>query len=181
MSKGLFAGLAAGAAMCLFGMSIAFPQVLAPSGVRFNLISESGVYNDDGTFTVQEERVSTAVHGKEIILKRNIPDNEFMSLHMRFFDMIHRWLGMDDGPASTASDCSVAGAAVAGHETLLGHQTTVLQYPADMQEHSRYREWRAPDLDCIVMKWIVEKPTANGGFRIASERRPLTVRMNHAQ
>ncbi|HVW10023.1 MAG TPA: hypothetical protein VHC90_15650 [Bryobacteraceae bacterium] len=182
MSKGLFAGVAAGAVMCLFGMGIAFPQVFAPAGVRFNLISESGAYNDDGSFTVQEERVSTAVHGKEIILKRQIPDNEFMSLHMRFFDMIHRWLGMDQsGPASITSDCAVAGAAVAGHETLLGHPTTVLQYSADPQDQSRYREWRAPDLDCIVMKWVVQKPAASGGFRITSERRPLAVRMNPAQ
>ena len=176
LSKGLFAGVAAGAVMCLFGISVAFPQVFAPSSVRFNLISESGVYNDDGSFTVREGRVSTAVHGKEIILKRTIPDNVLMSLHMRFFDMIHRWFGMDQpAPASMASDCSVTGAEVAGHEKLIGYQTTVLQYP------DHYREWRAPDLDCITMKWVVEKPTANGGFRITSERRPLIVRINPAQ
>ena len=176
LSKGLFAGVAAGAVMCLFGIGVAFPQVFARSGVRFDLISESGVYSDDGSFTVREERVSTAVHGKEIILKRNIPNNVPMSLHMRFFDMIHRWLGMDQpGPESITSDCVVPDATVIGHETVIGYQTTVLRYP------DHYREWRAPDLDCITMKWVVEKPTANGGFRITSERRPLTVRINPAK
>jgi len=183
LSKGLFAGVAAGAVMCLFSISVAFPQVFAPSSARFNLISESGVYNDNGSFTVREARVSTAVHGKEIILKRNIPDNVLMSLHMRFFDMIHQLLGMsDDGsPSSISSDCSMPGTAVAGHATVLGYQTAIIRYPESQSDNSRYTEWRAPDLDCITMKWVVEKPAANGGFRITSERRPLIVRINHAQ
>ncbi len=179
LSKGLFAGVAAGAVMCLFGIGVAFPQVFAPSGARFNLLSESGVYSDDGSFTVREVRASTAVHGREIILQRHVPDNVFMSAHMQFFDMIHRWFGMNDSaPSSMSSDCSMPGTAVTGNATVLGYQTTVLRYPEDKSDQSRYTEWRAPDLDCITMKWVVEKPAANGGFRITSERRPLTVRIN---
>jgi hypothetical protein len=176
LSKGLIAGVAAGAVMCLFGVSVGFPQVFAPSSVRFNLLSEFRVYHDDGSFTVTEQRASTAIHGREIILQRFVPDNIFMSVHMQFFDMFHRWLGMNAaGPASITSDCATPDASVIGHETVIGYRTTVVQYP------DRYREWRAPDLDCIVMKWIVEKPAANGEFRITSERRPLIVRINHPQ
>jgi hypothetical protein len=102
---------------------------------------------------------------------------------MQFFDMIHRLLGMNPNGslASISSDCAVPDVSVAGHETLVGYRTTVLQYPADQQDGSRYREWRSPDLDCIVMKWTFEKPVANGEFRIASERRPLGVRINPAK
>jgi len=182
LSKGLFAGVAAGAVMCLFGISVAFPQVFAPSSPRFNLISESGVYSGDGSFTVRETRASTAVHGREIILQRSMPDNLFMSMHMQFFDMIHRWFGAsDESPSSMSSDCSMPGTAVTGHATLLGYQTTILQYPEDKSDGSRYTEWRSPSLDCITMKWTVEKPALNGQLRITSERRPLIVRMNHAQ
>ncbi|HVY94488.1 MAG TPA: hypothetical protein VHA14_17120 [Bryobacteraceae bacterium] len=181
MSKGLFAGVAAGAVMCLFGIVAAFPQALAPSGVRFNLISEYLVYHDDGSFTVHEHRASTARNGQEIILDRDIPGDAFMSMHMHFFDTIHHWFGMSDGPASIASDCSVPDVTVIGHETVLGYKTIVLRYPDEDGGKSRYTEWRSPDLDCIVMKSVTEKAAANGGFRIASERRPLTVRMNHAQ
>jgi hypothetical protein len=176
LSKGLFAGVAAGAVMCLFGISVAFPQVFAPSSVRFNLLSEFIVHSEDGSITVRESRASTAVKGREIILQRRVPDNVFMSVHMQLFDMFHRWLGMNaEGPASITSDCAVPDASVIGHETVIGYKTTVLQYP------DHYREWRAPDLDCITMKWVVEKPTANGGFRITSERRPLIVRINPAK
>lgn len=176
LGKGLFAGVAAGAVMCLFGISVAFPQAFSPSSVRFNLISEYRVYNDDGSVTVREQRASTAVHGREIILERHVPDDAFMTAHMQFFDMIHRLFGIGaEAPASMSGDCSVPDASVAGHESLLGYRTTVLQYP------DRYREWRSPDLDCIVMKWVIEKPGAHGELRITSERRPLTVRMNRPQ
>jgi hypothetical protein len=183
LSKGLLAGVAAGAVMCLFGISVAFPQVFARSSIRFNLLSEFRVYHNDGSFTVREQRASTAVHGSEIILQRYVPDNTFMNVHMMFFDMFHRLLGMNEvpAPARMASDCSVPDASVTGHETVLGYRTTVLQYPPDPQDRSRYREWRSPELDCIVMKWIVEEPRANGGFRIASERKPLVVRINRPQ
>jgi hypothetical protein len=173
--------VAAGAVMCFFGISVAFPQVFAPSSIRFNLISEIRTYNDDGLFIIRELRASTEFHGREVILQRDIPGDTLMTLHMHFFDTIHRWFDMNSGaPSSISSDCSVPGASVTGHETVIGYRTTVLQYPP-LHNRGRYREWRAPELDCITMKWVEDEPTANGEFRMTGERWPLTVRMNHAQ
>ncbi|HVV43905.1 MAG TPA: hypothetical protein VHC72_01830 [Bryobacteraceae bacterium] len=181
ISKGLFAGVAAGAVMCLFGISVAFPQAFAPAAIRFNLLSEFVSWHDDGSSQVREVRASTMIGGREIFLERHVPDDELMTLHMHFFDTIHRMLGVGEGaPESFGNDCSVPNARADGHETLLGYQATKLVYnPADFNG-GRYIEWRAPELECIVMKSTWEK-LVNGELRLRDERRSLTVRVNHAK
>ena len=179
LPSGLVFGLAAGAAMCFFGMTAAFPQALGPAP-RFNLLSEILDHKEDGSSSIYEYRASTAHNGAEIMLEQTYPDSWFLTLHAHFFGAVHRMLGISGHPPeSMASDCSVPKMSVIGHETLLNYRTTV-QRVVD-EDGSRYTEWRSPDLDCITMKYIAEKPVGNGQFRITVERRPMTVRINHAQ
>jgi len=178
LSKGLLAGALAGAAMCFIGIATAFPQVLAPSS-GFYVVSEYIEHKADGSSVAYEDRVATAQHGREIILKRHVPNNLFMDLHMRFFDTVHRLLGLEhEGPAGMGSDCSIPGLSVIGHETVLNYQT-IRQRTMD-KDGSRYTEWRAPDLECIVMKYTKEEPV-NGELTLTDERRPMFVKLNRAQ
>ena len=178
LSKGLLAGAAVGAAMCFIGMTAAFPQVLTPTP-RFNLLTELIEYRDDGSSRIQEYRASTAQDGREIILQRDDPNNWMMDLHMRFFDAIHRLLGLEhEGPAGMGTDCSIPGLSVIGHETILNYQTIVQR--ALYKDGGRSTEWRAPQLDCIVMKATSEE-LKNGELKLVEERKPMLVRINRTQ
>jgi len=177
LPSGLFFGLAAGAAMCFIGMTAAFPQAMGPTP-RFNLLSEVLEYKDDGSSTIREYRASTARDGAEIMLQQTFPDSFFMTIHQGFFNTVHRILGLEHGPAPMASDCSYPGHAVLGQETLVGYQTTKLRYTDDST--GRYTEWRAPQLDCIAMKYTWEK-LVKGEFQLAEMKKPMTVRINQAQ
>ncbi len=178
LPSGLFFGLAAGAAMFLLVVGIAAPQTLGTTP-RFNFISQIIDHNADGSSSVNEYRTSTANNGAEIMLEQNFPDSWFMTLHSHFFDTVHRMLGISRPPPSMASDCSFRFMSVIGHETILNYRTTV-QREVD-QDGTRYTEWRSPDLDCITMKYLVERPLGNGQFRIVRERRPQVVTINRAQ
>jgi hypothetical protein len=179
LSKGLLAGALAGLAMCFIGITAAFPQVLTPTP-RFNLLSEYLEYNDDGSSRIQEYRASTAQNGQETIIERTNPDNWMMNLHFHLFDTLHRLLGINEQPPRpmALSDCSMQGMSVIGHEAILNYRTTVQRAVDENGGH--YTEWRAPDLGCIVMKATWEK-LANGELKLTDERRPLGVRINHAQ
>ena len=179
LSKGLAAGALVGAAICFIGIAAAFPQVLAPAA-RFNLLSEYVDHEDDGSSIIREYRASTAHNGQEIILERSNPDNWLMNLHFLLFDNVHRLLGISEAaPASMASDCSFPSMSVIGYEMTLNYRTTVQRTVNG--DGSRYTEWRSPDLDCIVMKYIADKPAASGQFQMTKERRPMAVRINHPQ
>lgn len=171
------AGLA-GAATCFVGIAAAFPQAILPEP-RFNLISEVVRYKADGSQRVQEYRASTARDGVELMLDQSYPDNPFMTIHQRFFNTIHQLLGIGSAPTAMSKDCQVPSLTVIGRESILNYTTTVQR--TLNEDGSRYTEYRAPELDCAVMKYVVETPVGNGQFRIASEKRPMTVRINHAQ
>ncbi len=178
LSKGLLAGAVIGGGMCFIGISAAFPQVLAQSG-RFTVVSEYFDHKDDGSSVLYETRASTAQHGREIILVRTNPDNWMMNLHFFLFDRLHRLLGISQGPpAQIGSDCSVRGLSVVRSETILNYQTTMQR--GVYQDGSRYTEWRAPALDCIVMKYTREE-LINGELKLTDERRPILVQINRAQ
>jgi hypothetical protein len=165
LSKVLLAGALAGGAMCFIGITAAFPQVLSPTP-RFNLLSEYVDYEDDGSSIIREYRASTAHNGQEIILERSNPDNWLMNIHFHFFDTVHRLLGIAKAaPPPMASDCSFPTMSVIGHEMTLNYRTTVQR--TVNEDGSRYTEWRSPDLDCIVVKYIAEKPAANGRYWVS--------------
>ncbi len=66
---------------------------------------------------------------------------------------------------------------VIGEETVLNHTTTVLRLSPEGQD-VRFTEWFAPGLDCASLRSTTEKALADGSFRLASERRVLTVTRN---
>ncbi len=182
LPSGMVFGLTAAAAMFLLVVGVASPQTfgLVPSA-RFNLLTETHEFKRDGSSTITEYRASTAHNGAEIILEQTFPDNAFMTIHQRFFNLMHRMLGLEHtAPASMASDCSYPEHAVLGTEVLLGYQTTRLRYTGPDSSDGRYTEWRAPQLDCIKMKTTWEK-LVGGEFKLAEERRPMTVRINRPQ
>jgi hypothetical protein len=102
-----------------------------------------------------------------------------MNLHFFLFDRLHRVLGISEGPsAQIGSDCSVPGLSVVGNETILKYQTTMQR--GVYEDGSRYTEWRAPQLDCIVMKYTKEE-LRNGELKLTDERRAIQVQINRAQ
>jgi hypothetical protein len=126
--SGMFFGLAAGAATFLLAVGVAAPQTfgLGPTP-RFILMTETIDYKDDGSSAIQEYRRSTAQNGKEIIIDRRVPDSWFMTMHMNFFDAVHRLLGLEHS-APVDPDCSVKGSSVAGTESVMNYNTVVLHF-----------------------------------------------------
>jgi hypothetical protein len=72
------------------------------------------------------------------------------------------------------SGCSERGIVV-GHETILGHETTVIQTgPPGF----RLRIWMAPDLACYALKITEEAQASDGAYRLEYRKEALRVTMN---
>lgn len=66
---------------------------------------------------------------------------------------------------------------VIGKETVLNYTTTVSRLSPEGW-NVRYTEWFAPGLDCVSLRSTTEKVSADGTFRLVSERRVLKVTRN---
>jgi hypothetical protein len=73
-----------------------------------------------------------------------------------------------------SSGCS-DGKNVVGHETIAGHETTVIQ--SDSPGH-RIKTWMAPDLACFALKLTFEDQEPNGAYRLRIRKEAVKVTMN---
>jgi len=64
---------------------------------------------------------------------------------------------------------------VIGTETVLNYATTIVRTE---RENVRTTAWVAPELGCYPLRSAVEKPNAEGTFRLVAERRVLKVTKN---
>ena len=199
VGKGLFAGLAAGAAVFLVVIGQAFPQSLgriAVGPIPFTVESEYIDYNPDGSQKVTEYATTFLRDGHEWILEASYPGSALMTLHTQLISTIHLMFFSMLRPFEDVGDlakvnaeyiqrgCVWWGAKGAesrpvNHETVLGYRTTVTETLAeDGQQKSLYTQWRAPDLGCIQLKTTYAVLAANGTYQLKDEKRALKVRMN---
>ena len=161
VGKGLFAGLATGAAVFLVVISQAFPQVLSPSlsspmeGFPYFVMSKVVAYADDGSSRTEATLVSYSYKGAEIVLMETHPGNPvqefFKSFHLGIHNLLLRYVPGLVMPESSAKDawfsayvqsgCVDKGDIVVGHETILTHATTEVQQ--NDPDGSRWTAWRA--------------------------------------
>lgn len=187
--KGLFAGVAAATVLFLVVTAQAFPDFLgmASPALRPPYMAISSVvrYATDGSSTHGPEIFSYNYKGTEIIEQENVQGNPFMGVVLAFHLGVHRML-LEFAPnlvmpESSARDvafsaylkagCVNDGDVVIGHETLLAHQTTVIQHVRGW----RWTEWRAPDLGCFALRRRNEDLVAGGGYRLTEQRDTVRV------
>jgi hypothetical protein len=72
------------------------------------------------------------------------------------------------------SGCSER-ATVIGHETIAGHETTVIQTGAP---GNRVKAWLAPDLECFALKMTFEVLAPDGTYQLQTRSEALEVVMN---
>jgi hypothetical protein len=183
--KGLFAGLAAGAAMFLLAIGVAFPQSLqrfAAGPIPFLVYSEYIGYNDDGSSVITKYARTFERDGHEWILDASFPGSAWQtahiklisSLHLMFYELLRPF--QDVQPAGKGCE----GWTAYGHETLLGYQTTIIRTTfTEGRENYRFTKWVAPALSCATLKTTYEQLRADGTARLVDERRALNVIMNH--
>jgi hypothetical protein len=186
----LFAGVAAAAVLFLVVCTQAFPGVLGtPSpALRPSYVAISNVvtYAKDGSSRLESTEYSYSYKGTEIVLMQDSPDDRIHQAIMNFHLSIHRimlqFMPNLVMPESSARDaaftsyvkagCVENGDAVIGHDTLLAHQTTVIQH---VRGGRRWTEWRAADLGCFALRRRNEDSLAGGGYRLTDQRDTVSV------
>jgi len=188
--KGLFAGTAAAAVLFLVVCAQAFPDVLgSPSPALrppYVAMSKLTAYAKDGSSRLASTVYSYSYKGMEMVLMEDSPDDRIHQAIMNFHLSIHRImlqfvpnLVMPESSAWDASfnsyvkaGCVNDGDAVIGHETLLSHQTTVIQH---VRGGWRWTEWRAPDLGCFALRRRNEDSLVGGGYQLTDQRDTVSV------
>ena len=189
--KGLFAGFAAAAVLFLVVTAEAFPDVLGtPSpALRSSYEAESKVtaYAKDGSSRLEATIFSHSYKGTEIV---QAEFDEGISLtgaikafHLGIHQLLLRYVPDLVIPESSARDawfssyvksgCVDKGDVVVGHETILAHETTVVQNVGDGW---RWTAWRAPDLGCFALRTRNEEPLAGGGYLLTKQRDTVAVK-----
>lgn len=186
--KGIFAGLAAGAAVSLVVISQAFPQALNLSSsspmIGFPYFVKSNVvaYANDGSSRLDATLLSYSYKGSEIVLTETHPGNPvqefFMNFHIGIHNVLLRYVPGLVMPESAAKDawfnayvqsgCVDKGDVVVGHETILKHATTAVEQ--NDPDGSRWTAWRAPDLGCFAMRTRTEERLPGGAYRVRTQR-----------
>jgi hypothetical protein len=188
--KGLFAGVAAAAVLFLVVCTEAFPDVLgSPSpALRPPYVAMSNVtaYAKDGSSRPESTVYSSSYKGTEIVLMEDDPGDPIHQAIMNIHLSVHRImlqfvpnLVMPESAAKDAwfsayvkSGCVDKGDVVIGHETLLAHQTTVIQ---NVGEGWRWTAWRSPDLGCFPLRTRNEEPVSGGIYRLTEQRDTVSV------
>lgn len=188
--RGLFAGVAAATVIFLVVCTQAFPEVLgSPSpALRRTYLAMSNVtaYAKDGSSRPESLIYSYSYKGTEIVLMEEDQGDPIhqaiIGFHIGVHQLLLRYVPNLVMPESSAKDawfssyvksgCVDKGDVVVGQETLLAHQTTVIQYVGDGW---RWTAWRAPDLGCFALRTRNEEPLAGGGYRLTKERDTVRV------
>jgi hypothetical protein len=185
---------AIGAAAVLFAMVQVSPKTvrMASPGFKIPFYVEFVFerYNPNGSAPYQSRITSFPYGGYEIVMSVKESGDSFMDVVRRIGNSIRSQfvlafpsLVLPKGrlmmePASFAgfvsSGCST-GMPVVGHETIAGHETTVVQ---SVSPASRFKTWLAPDLACFALKLTVEDREANGTYRLKLRKEAIQVTMN---
>jgi len=191
IGKGLFAGVAAGAALFLVVMAQAFPQSFVSSspvlGYPFYVRSNVTEYAADGSSRIGANLSSYSYKGTEIVFMETHPGNPLQEWIKTFHNGMHyvllRWVPGLVMPESAAKDawfsayvqaaCVGKGENAVGQETILKHATTAVQHVDP--DGWRGTEWRAPDLGCFALRTRSEEPLPGGGYRVTRQRDALYV------
>ena len=188
--KGLFAGFATAVILFLVICTEAFPDVLgSPSPALrppYMAISNVTAYAKDGSSRLESTVYSSSYKGTEIVQTEKDPGDPIheaiIDFHLGIHTLLLRYLPAIAMPESSArdawfssyvkADCVDKGDVVIDHETVLAHQTTVIQNVGDGW---RWTAWRAPDLGCFALRTKNEEPLAGGGYRLTKQRDTVTV------
>jgi hypothetical protein len=190
--KGLFAGVAAAAVLLLVVGAQAFPEAVrfgSPSpALRTPYIARSEVtaYAKDGSSRLESTIYSHSYKGNEIVLMEEDPGDPLHQAIIGFHASIHKLLLQFVPnvvmPESSSRDAWFSGYVkagcvdksdvVIGHETVLTHETTVIQ---SVGNGWRWTGWLAPDLGCFALRTRNEEPVAGGGYRVTKQRDTVQV------
>jgi len=199
-TAGLFAGVAAGAAVFLLVIAQAFPQSLAGlTGVTFpfTVDAEQLEYKADGSSVIRE--YLTQVPG--LILSSEFPDDPFRTAQQRILDPLNLILWRITQPArdrrtadvlashpllaqrmaELRKTCGVPGTpwTAVGNQKILNYATIGIQKIwTEEGKPVRLTQWSAPDLQCFALKLTTENTMPDGTFRPAWEYRALKVTVN---
>ncbi len=130
--------------------------------------------------------MSYGYKGTEIVLAQEEPGNPLygaiVAFHVGVHNLLLQFVPNLVLPESAAKDawfsayvksgCVDKGDVVIGHETLLAHETTVIQ---NVGNGWRWTAWRAPDLGCFALRTKNEEPLAGGGYLLTTQRDTVRV------
>lgn len=192
--KGLFAGVAVGAVVCLVLITQAFPQSfpLFSSGYRpgatYFLEYEMVRYANSGSPTIDVHITSLRNGGHELIVSMNShpakAQDTLVGIGGALSVLLYKFAPSLPFPrASTGQaawvkakvDMGCANEGVIGHETILGHATTIVQSSSPGQ--GRSTAWLAPDMECYPLKLVNEVQRPDGTFYVSLKKLPIKVVM----
>jgi hypothetical protein len=167
-------------------ISMASPGFRIPYYVEF----EFERYADDGSTPHQSRITSFPYAGREIVMSVTQSGGSLLNTVQGIASSIRKQLILaipsfvlpkesrmtepDWFAGFVSSGCS-EGKTVVGHETVAGHQTTVIQ--SDSPGH-RLKVWMAPDLSCFALKLTDEVEEAHGAYRLKLHKEAVKVTMN---
>jgi hypothetical protein len=165
---------------------MASAQFRIPYYVEF----EFARYADDGSAPHQSRITSFPYGGHEIVMSATEPGDSLQnavrgiarSIRTQFILAMPSLVLPKEPPMTepawfagfVSSGCS-SGKTVVGHETLAGHETTVVQ--SGSPGH-RLRTWMAPDLACFALKLTDEVQEPNGTYRLKLRKESVKVTTN---
>jgi len=183
--------VAVGAAAALFAIMQVSPQTvrLASNGFRipYYVEYEFERYADDGSAPHQTRITSFPYGGGEIIMSVTESGDSFLNSVRTILSSIRRQailampsLALPKEPPMAEPDwfagfvksgCA-SGGTVVGHETIAGHETTVIQSGSP---GTRVMIWLAPDLACHALKLTDEVREPNGRYRLKLRKEAIKV------
>jgi hypothetical protein len=191
---GRLAVIAVGAAAVVFAIIQVSPQTVRMASAQFLIPYyvefEFARYADDGSAPHQSRITSFPYGGHEIVMSVTEPGDSLQnavrgiarSIRTQFILAMPSLVLPKEPPMTepawfagfVSSGCS-SGKTVVGHETLAGHETTVVQ--SGSPGH-RLRIWMAPDLACFALKLTDEVQEPNGTYRLKLRKEVVKVTTN---
>ena len=183
-----------GAAALLFAIIQRSPQTVTMASptfrVPFYVEFEFARYADDGSLPHQSRVTSFPYGGHEIVMSVRESGDSLLNAVRGIAGSIRTQLilampsiVLPKEPPMTEPDwfagfvssgCS-NGKTVVGHETIAGHETTVVQSGSPRY---RIRVWMAPDLACFALKLTDELQEPNGTYRLKLRKEAVKVTMS---
>jgi hypothetical protein len=197
-AQGIRTGRLAFATMCVAALLFAIIQVspetvrMASPGYRipFYVEFEFERYVDNGSVPHQSRITSFPYAGHEIVMSVTESGDSLLttirgiasSIRTQFILAMPSLVLPKEPPMAepewfagfVSSGCS-NGKTVVGHETLAGHETTVVQTGSPGY---RMRIWLAPDLACFALKLTHEIQEPNGTYVLKLRKEAVKVTMN---
>jgi hypothetical protein len=182
--KGLAAGLVAAGVFLMIVIQVS-PKMLAssqhPLRIPWLVQYETLRYGNDGLPNSKVEILSFSRDGKEVILSES--DSSIMNAVRVGLLRVAPALLIPSESSEDVSHLNVlirngcATGQVIGHESILNHQTTVVQNASP--DHTRTTQWLAPDLECFALRLTSEERKSDGPFRLVLRKQATKIIVNH--